>query len=393
MRPVWRSRRSIARSLPGGDVIVDAILGTGLARPVSGDFRVAIDAVNASDRPVLALDLPSGLDADSGWPSPVAVRATATVTFLGLKQGLFVGAAVDHCGELEFAELDLPDALGADLEAPLRRLVFNDLKAALPPRARSAHKGSCGRLLVVGGGPGMAGAIHLAAEAALRAGAGLVYVATHPDSVAGIVAGRPEILCSSVGSGEDLEHLIAKADAAVVGPGLGQTEWARDLWRRLLRTELPLVVDADGLNLLAAAPCERGNWLLTPHPGEAARLLPGATVESVQLDRPAAARALAARYRAVMVLKGPHTLVATPGSGSALAVCDRGNPGMATGGMGDVLAGAVGSLLVQTRDLERAAHAGVLLHALAGDAAARAGERGTIAGDLLPHLRTWANPS
>jgi NAD(P)H-hydrate epimerase len=153
------------------------------------------------------------------------------------------------------------------------------------------------------------------------------------------------------------------------------------------------VLDADGLNLLARTPVERGDWLLTPHPAEAARLLPGATVESVQRDRRAAAAALAARYRAIAVLKGPHTLVAVPRAGTALRVCDRGNPGMATGGTGDVLAGTLGSLLVQTGDLERSAYAGVLLHALAGDSAAESGERGLLASDLFPHLRAWANPS
>jgi ADP-dependent NAD(P)H-hydrate dehydratase / NAD(P)H-hydrate epimerase len=382
-----------ARLLGAADVIVDALLGTGLSRPVSDEFQAAVDAVNAAGGPVLALDIPSGLDADSGWPTPVAVRATATVTFLGLKQGLFLGAAVDYCGELELAGLELPVELGAELPAPLRRLVFRDLERALPRRSRSAHKGSCGRLLLVGGAPGMPGAIRLAAEAALRVGAGLVYVATHPDSVSSVLAGRPEIICRSVGSGSDLEELLRMADGVVVGPGLGRSAWAYGLWRQALRADLPIVVDADGLNLLAADPFERRDWVLTPHPGEAARLLKGATVESVQRDRLTAARALAARYGATAVLKGPNTLVAAPGAGAPIGVCDRGNPGMATGGTGDVLAGTLGSLLVQTGDVERAANAGVLLHALAGDEAAQAGERGMVAGDLLPHLRAWANPS
>ena len=157
--------------------------------------------------------------------------------------------------------------------------------------------------------------------------------------------------------------------------------------------DVPLVLDADGLNLLAAEPFERDGWLLTPHAGEAARLLSGATAESVQRDRLAAVRALADRYRATAVLKGPNTLVAAPRRAEPIGVCDRGNPGMATGGTGDVLAGTLGALLVQTGNLEQAARAGVLLHALAGDEAAKDGERGTVAGDLLPHLRAWANPS
>jgi NAD(P)H-hydrate epimerase len=248
-------------------------------------------------------------------------------------------------------------------------------------------------LLLVGGGPGMPGAIRLAAEAALRVGAGLVVVATHADSAAAVLAGRPEIICHSVASGAELQSLLRAADGVVAGPGLGQSPWAYGLWRELARSDVPLVLDADGLNLLAREPLTRDRWLLTPHPGEAARLLPDATVESIQRDRLAAARAVAARYRAITVLKGPNTLVATPSADEPIRVCDRGNPGMATGGTGDVLAGALGGLLVQTGDLALAARAGVLLHALAGDDAAKGGERGTVAGDLLPHLRAWANPS
>jgi ADP-dependent NAD(P)H-hydrate dehydratase / NAD(P)H-hydrate epimerase len=382
-----------ASALREADIIVDALLGTGLARAVAGDFRAAVEAVNGAGVPVLALDVPSGLDADTGWPSPVAVRANATVTFLGLKQGLFLGAAADHCGELDFADLELPHEIAAQVPAPMKRLVLAELERALPRRPRSAHKGSCGKLLLVGGGPGMAGAIRLAAEAALRAGAGLVYVATHRDSVATVLAGRPEIICRSTRSADDLEDLVSAVDGVVLGPGLGRSAWAYGLWRRLVRTNVPVVLDADGLNFLAAEPIERDRWLLTPHPGEAARLLGAANVEAVQRDRLAAARALVRRYRAIAVLKGPNTLVAPHSAEEPIRVCDRGNPGMATGGTGDVLAGTLGALLVQTGDLEQTARAGVLLHALAGDDAAKSGERGTVAGDLLPHLRRWANPA
>jgi NAD(P)H-hydrate epimerase len=380
-------RRKVGRA----DVVVDALLGTGLSRPVDGDMRAAIESINAACAPVLSLDIPSGLDADSGWPNPTAVRANTTLTFLGLKQGLFLGDAADHCGRVEFDGLAVPAEMAARLGPPLARLTFADLARALPRRARNAHKGSCGRLLLVGGGPGMPGAIRLAAEAALRVGAGLVYVATHVDNVVPVLAGRPEIICKAVGSAQDLEELIGMADGAVLGPGLGQSAWARGLWRRVVDSELPLVVDADGLNWLAAEPIDRGRWLLTPHAGEAARLL-GSSVGDVQRDRKGAAQALARRFGATIVLKGPNTLVATPHAADPTRVCDRGNPGMATAGTGDVLAGTLGALYVQTRDFDVAARAGVLMHALAGDAAAEAGERGTVAGDLLPHLRAWANP-
>ncbi len=241
-----------------------------------------------------------------------------------------------------------------------------------------------------GGGPGMAGAVRLAAEAALRTGAGLVYVATHPDNVAAVLAGRPEIICHGVRSERELDDLIVLADAVAMGPGLGLGEWGRPLWRRVLDTQLPLVVDADGLNMLAAEPRRRADWILTPHPAEAARLLGLPSARDVQADRLAAVRELAQRYGAAVVLKGAHTLVARPGDG-ATAVCDRGNPGMATAGMGDVLTGVIGALLVQTRDVATSVRAGVLLHALAGDSAALAGERGMVASDLLPQLRQWAN--
>jgi NAD(P)H-hydrate epimerase len=374
----------------GPDVIVDALLGTGLDRPLDDDFARAVALVNSAGVPVLALDLPSGLHADTGLPLGGAVRATVTVTFVGLKQGLFLGVARDYCGRLEFADLGIAAAAARTVRAPLHRLTAADLSKALPPRARTAHKGDNGRVLLVGGAPGMSGAIRLAAEAALRTGAGLVYVATHPQSVAAVAAGRPEVMCHGVGGAAELTGLLDRADAVVIGPGLGRTAWASALWERVLQTDLPLVVDADALNALAAQPQARGNWLLTPHPGEAARLLER-TAADVQLERLRAVRDLAERFAAVAVLKGACSLVAT--SPDQVFVCDRGNPGMATAGMGDVLAGVLGGLLAQRNDLASAARAGVLLHALAGDSAALDGERGMIASDLLPQLRRWANPS
>jgi NAD(P)H-hydrate epimerase len=373
------------------DVVVDALLGTGIDRDVTGPVAAAIAAINATAAPVLALDIPSGLHADRGVPLGAAVRAAVTVTFGGLKQGLYLGVACDHVGVLDFCGLDLPDELTA-LEPPtLLRLDRTDLEAALPRRPRSAHKGTSGRLLVVGGGPGMPGAARLASEAALRTGAGLVYVAAHPASAPAILAGRAEVICHGVSAAADVEPLLALADGVVLGPGLGQSDWARAIWARVLEAELPLVVDADALNLLAAAPRARGRWILTPHPAEAARLLATDTA-AVQLDRLGAARELARRFDGMAVLKGANSLVASPASDDPVRVCDRGNPGMATAGMGDVLSGVLGALLVQTRDAATAARSGTLLHALAGDAAAREGERGTLAGDLMPHLRRCANP-
>lgn len=381
-----------AGTLPGGAgaVYVDALLGIGVGRPLAGDFLAAVEALNGVSRRVLALDIPSGLDADTGRVHGAAVRSAATITFVGLKQGLFLGAAADHVGELAFADLGIPPELAAAFVPALERLTAADLDRALPRRARSAHKGSNGRVLLLGGGPGMAGAVRLAAEAALRVGAGLVYVATHPDNVAAVVAGRPEVICHGVRAVGELDELIRLADVAAVGPGLGRSDWARALWGRLIDSSLPLVVDADGLNLLSAEPRQRSEWVLTPHPAEAARLLGLASASDVQHDRLAAVRELARRYGAAVVLKGAHTLVARAGQ-ERVAVCDRGNPGMATAGMGDVLTGVLAGLLGQNRDIDATVRAGVLMHALAGDSAAADGERGLVASDLFARLRQWAN--
>ncbi|HUO66755.1 MAG TPA: NAD(P)H-hydrate dehydratase [Gammaproteobacteria bacterium] len=374
----------------GASIIVDALLGIGADRPLAGEFAAAVTAANACGAPILALDVPSGLHADTGWPLGDAIRATATITFVAPKQGLYLGRACDYTGDIELADLGLPADLAHGLEPALTRLALPELARALPPRPRSAHKGTSGRLLLVGGGPGMSGAMRLASEAALRVGTGLVYVAAERDSAAAVRAGRPEAIVHSIAAASDLDELIGLADAAVVGPGLGRSDWASACLGRVLASKLPLVADADALNLVAAAPVARGNWVITPHPGEAGRLL-GAPVEEVERDRLASVHALATRYDAIAVLKGANTLIA--GRSGPAAVCDRGNPGMASGGMGDVLSGVIGGLLVQTRDLPRSARAGVLLHALAGDDAAAAGQRGTLAADLMPYLRRWANPS
>ncbi len=312
----------------GRPIIVDALLGIGADRPLTGDFAAAVTAANSSGAPILALDVPSGLHADTGWPLGDAIRAAATVTFIALKQGLYLGRACDYTGDIELADLEVPADLARGLDPALTRLEVSQLAHALPPRPRSAHKGSSGRLLVLGGGPGMSGAIRLASEAALRVGAGLVYVATHRDSAAAVRAGRPEAIVHAIDAASELDELIGLADAAVVGPGLGRSDWARAGLERVLDSGLPLVADADALNLVAARPVARGHWVITPHPGEAARLL-GSSVQEIEHDRLASVRSLASRYAAVAVLKGANTLVAT-GSGPP-AVCDRGNPGMASG--------------------------------------------------------------
>lgn len=376
--------------LPDDDsVVVDALLGTGLDRPVSGRFAEAVAAINAAGRPVVAVDVPSGLNADTGALMGSAVRADMTVTFVGMKCGLLTGRGPEFCGTILYDSLGVPEEVFAGLDAKARRITEDEARMALAPRPRDAHKGISGHVLVIGGGIGMPGAVRMAGEAALRAGAGLVTVATRVEHVAAVAANRPELMCVGVAGPEDLASLLERATVVTIGPGLGQTEWAVDLLGAVLGTGLPVVLDADGLNLLSEAPTDRGNWILTPHPGEAARLL-GEDTETIQRDRFAAVAELASRYAAVAVLKGAGSLVSDPQG--RIGLCDAGNPGMAVAGMGDVLTGVVAGLLAQTHDLWRAATVGVLLHALAGDDASRIGERGMIATDLLPWIRRHANP-
>lgn len=373
-------------ALPEADLYVDALFGTGLNKPPAGDFAAAIAALNKSGKPVLALDLPSGLQADTGAELGEAVRANATITFIGLKAGLLTATGPARTGELFFSDLAVPAAVFDGLTPLARRLAAPDLEK-IGRRARDAHKGSHGHVLVVGGDHGMAGAVALAAEAALRSGAGLVSVATRPEHTALLTARRPELMCRGIHHAAELTPLLARADVVVLGPGLGQDEWGAALFGAVLDAGRPMVMDADALNLLATMPERRGNWLLTPHPGEAARLL-GISTAAVQADRFAAVRELEKRYGGHVVLKGAGSVLM---EGGALALCPYGNPGMATGGMGDVLAGVAGAMLAQ-RVSEPLAMA-VLVHALAGDTAARAGgERGLLASDLLPFLRQRVNP-
>jgi hydroxyethylthiazole kinase-like uncharacterized protein yjeF len=375
----------------GAGLIVDALLGTGLDRPVDGAYRDIVEAINSADAPVMAVDIPSGLNGSSGAIMAVAVRAALTVTFVGRKQGLYMNAGPEACGEVVFDDLDVPAEVMAGVEPTLRLFNQREFATLLPARPADAHKGRFGHVLIVGGNHGMGGAVRLAGEAALRAGAGLVSIATRAATVPAVVAGRPELMCAPVGGAADLDALLARATVVAIGPGLGQDEWAVALFEHALSQHQPLVLDADALNLLAGQPQRRDSWVLTPHPGEAGRLL-GISTAAVQADRVAALRLLTERYGGVSLLKGRGTLV---GLGDEIPwLIDRGNPGMATAGMGDVLTGTVAGILAQAPGAGlNAAAAAAWVHALAGDRAAVAGERGLLAGDVLDELRTCLNPS
>lgn len=365
-----------------GEVIVDALLGTGLDRAPEGVFAEMIGYINRAGRPVLAVDLPSGLSADTGMALGPVVRAQLTVTFIGNKRGLYTGQAGRWCGERRYCSLDTPDDIHAAIESDARLMSPRELEACLPPRSPDMHKGDLGHVLVIGGDAGMAGAPVLAGTSALRAGSGLVSLATRAEHAGLALAVRPELMCHAVETLEALDVLAGRADVLALGPGLGQSDWSNVLFRRALVSGKPLVVDADGLNLLAQRPGPVPGCILTPHPGEAARLL-SCSVAEVQSDRFAAARTLADRYGAVIVLKGHGTLVAEPGG--AVAVCPYGNPAMASAGMGDALTGIIASFMGQGKDSLVAARCGVLAHALAGDLAAT-GRRQILAVDLIDRL-------
>jgi hydroxyethylthiazole kinase-like uncharacterized protein yjeF len=366
------------------DVLVDALLGTGLDRTVTGLYAEAIQAINAHPSPVIAVDIPSGLNADTGNVMGCAVKADCTATFIGLKQGLFTGQAAEYCGEIYYAQLGVPDDVFDEVKAVAARVI----KSPLPRRNRDAHKGNCGHVLIVGGDLGYSGAAKMAGEAALRVGSGLVTIATRAEHSALMNLSRPELMCHGVGTPEQLMPLLAKADVIAVGPGLGQSDWAKALFNAVISSGKPMVVDADGLNLLATSPITKPDWILTPHPGEAARLLKCSNAD-IQQDRFAAVLSLQAKYGGVAILKGAGTLIV---SEHQLAVANTGNPGMASGGMGDVLTGVIAGLVAQGFSLQDAAQQGVYNHGLAADLSAeKDGERGLLATDLIPYLRQLVN--
>lgn len=375
--------------LPEAEVIVDGLFGVGLTRPLAGSAAALVEAINAHPAPTLALDLPSGIDADRGAAPGAAVRAAVTVSFVGRKLGLYTGAGRAHAGLRRFDAIGVEGAAEA-AEAAAWLLDPRERHDLLPRRDDDAHKGRFGHVLVVGGDHGMGGAVRLCGEAALRSGAGLVTVLTRSAHRAPLLAARPELMVQCTDEGE-WPAASERASVLAIGPGLGRGEWGAALLGHALRSGRPCVLDADALWHLRdrAAPTLPASAVLTPHPGEAATLL-GCDSAAVQADRPAAARELARRHAAWVVLKGNGSLVAAPDG--ALWVVDAGNPGMASGGMGDVLTGVIAALLAQGLRAGDAARLGALVHAMAGDLAAAEAPRGLLASDLFAALRRLLNP-
>jgi NAD(P)H-hydrate epimerase len=379
-----------------GDVVVDAVLGTGLARAPEGAFAVAIariEAARAAGARVLAVDVPSGLSADTGRPLGACVRADRTVTFAFQKRGLVLHPGPGFAGEVTVADIGIPAEAARRVPVGAELLTEDEARLLVPPRAPDAHKGDAGRVLVVAGSPGKTGAAHLALTGALRGGAGLVTLAAREEVLSFALAGRPEAMCDALSGGgplarADLRGLLAAAagaDALVVGPGIPRGAETAELLRAFLqRARLPAVLDADALNALAQHPEGVTGLevplLLTPHPGEMARLC-GISIADVQADRIGLAAAKAREWRVTVVLKGARTVVADPDGPPA--VIPTGNPGLATGGTGDVLAGLCGALLAGGLEPVAAGRVGAWVHGRAGDLAARRfGERGLVAGDL-----------
>ncbi|OES26233.1 hydroxyethylthiazole kinase family protein [Alteromonas macleodii] len=378
-----------AALLEKSDVVIDALLGTGINSYIRNEFADIIDAVNASSTPVVSVDVPSGLDANTGQSLGRCVQADITVTFVGIKPGLVTGAGKQSCGKLVYADLGIGKAFQALAKASATMLNIDHFKG-MGPREINSHKGTYGRLLCIGGNRGTAGAIRLASEAALRSGAGMVRVYTHESSVVQVSAGRPELMVTDF----NLEDALAWATCVVIGPGLGQDEWAESAFETTMKhcqsQNKPVVIDADALNLLCqqSTAYTLSDSILTPHAGEAARLL-GVSIDDVESDRFNYARQCSQRYHAVCVLKGAGTLIDNE---KKTWVCRHGNPGMATAGSGDVLSGILGALLAQGVETDIAAKYGVVLHAKAGDDIAQLyGQRGMIASDLFDAVRALIN--
>jgi len=384
------------------DVIVDALLGTGLKGSVRGPYAEVIDSINAASTPVLALDIPSGVDADTGGVLGTAVMADLTITFIGRKIGLHTGVGLECRGELAYADLGVPSAVFRRITGcPL--LSFPELEEPyrLPSRGANVYKQALGHIAVVGGDTNMGGAPIMAAEAALRVGAGMVTLITRGAHRPAVLARRPEIMVADADDVEQRQAAFQRASCLVVGPGLGTGSWGEKLLREALAQSKPTVLDADGLNLFATRDLTAtAPLIITPHTGEAARLLSQDSAR-VQADRPAAALRLATRAGGVAVLKGAGTVIASvvqaarsPGSTDAsadspalLGICAHGNPGMASAGMGDVLSGVIAGCLGQGLGPTAAAVMGTCLHSYAGDlAAAEFGRRSLLATDLLPRL-------
>lgn len=376
-----------------GDVLVDALVGTGLSRPLTGRYRALVEVINATGAPVVALDVPSGLDADTGVVLGAAIRATLTITFGHPKAGLLTSLALDHTGELCVADLGVPQRLGPALSPRAEWLGAGDVAGWLVARARSMHKGRAGRVLVVGGAPGKTGAALLAASGALRAGAGLVTIGALAEATGSLDARVVEVMTRALDGDRPeraLDAAFEQADAIVLGPGLGLDGWARRVVDHVAFSFAgPKLLDADAITHFAGRGAElaraAGPCLLTPHPGELGRLL-GQSAGEIEADRYGALERACELVEQTVLLKGPHTLIGE--SGSVSWVVSEGHPALAVGGSGDVLSGITGALIAELGP-RRAAALGAVVHGRAARlwvAAHGGADRGLFARELADHV-------
>ncbi|VUD40652.1 Bifunctional NAD(P)H-hydrate repair enzyme Nnr [Thalassocella blandensis] len=377
----------------GADVVlVDALLGTGFTPPLRSEYGHAIQCINQLEQKKFSLDIPSGLNGDTGQADQ-AVVADACISFIALKPGLLTAEGPNFTGELYFADLGVPASIFEHMPSALKRLDLDQVLPLKPLRLPASHKGSHGKVLVCGGDLGLGGAAMLAAETALFSGAGLIALATQAAHVSPALVRAPEVMTFAVENPSQIET-GQYYSCVVAGPGLGQSAWSEQVLLAALHLEIPMVVDADALNLLAKYGLEhfstkRENWILTPHPGEAARLL-DTSILAVQRDRVQAAKLLQKKFGGVIVLKGAGTVIA---SAEEIYIANVGNAALAAGGMGDVLSGLIGALLAQGLRVEEAAKLAVCVHGAAGVAVSQenGGLLGVRASELLPAIRQLLN--
>lgn len=378
----------LGRDCSGFDVVIDALLGIGLNRKVTGQMADAIKIINQTARHVMSLDLPSGVDSDSGELAGHAIKAASTVTFISPKIGLLCLPASEYVGRLLIDTLDVPPQAYSRVGHVAHLVNPAEFGERLPKRKINAYKSVVGQVLIIGGSESMEGAALMAAQAAYRAGAGLVSIAMISENSSYHSLHTPEIRVHKVMQDHQLVKLIGDHDVIGIGPGLGQSDYARSVFDIVFRSGKRLVVDADGLNILATTDLHSDQWILTPHLGEAARLLQTRTSQ-IKNDRLETASKIVERYGGVCVLKGHNTVIA---SKEGCWICNRGNSGMATAGMGDILTGVISAIWAPDMHMESAACAGVWVHAAAGDDSAEEyGKVGLMATDLLTGIRRNLN--
>ena len=378
-------------------VIVDALIGTGLKGNLRKNIKESILALNklGVKLPVLSLDIPSGVNPDTGDADDIAVYADITATFVAQKRGCFTSVGKKFSGEIIYSDLEIPKNLFSKITSTSYVVDYEDSISKVVYREQDAHKGHFGNVVIVGGDRGLGGAGLLSSRAAVYSGAGLTSLVTRPEHVSASLVSCPEVMVKGVDSGQDLEEYLVKPDVIAIGPGLGQSAWSEQMIQRVFweaeKRDVSVIMDADALNLLTKLKLSSNlpkRLILTPHPGEAARLL-NTSVAVIESNRFSAAAKIQKKFNATVVLKGSGTVICHKSGGTQKwGICDSGNPGMATGGMGDVLTGIIAGLLAQGLTLKEAAEAGVDLHAKAADQASlEFGEAGLTSSDVINELK------